>query len=453
MKQQTYSTRPFGGYDIDPGGVSNYVLTQVGPRTPCGEYFRRFWQPVALSADLKERPLRVRALGEDLVLFRTPGGEIGLLHLHCLHRRASLEFGQIEPRGIRCCYHGWLFAPDGRVLEAPLEPRTDEMGRRLCTGSYPVKEIWGLIFAYMGPPELVPEFPIYDSMCIEGDVMVPYPHKYPCNWLQVAENSMDHDHVVYLHTPKDGDPQFYASWGIPPTLVYRQMPYGVHYTYTRRVNDKIWLGMEDIYLPNFTQAGCVFTQDGSEQKYFGRNAFTRWVVPVDDTNTTVFMVAHFNDRADPFKPEYLEEDSLQKMESGTTQDRPYEDRQKNPGDYETMVGLGEINLHSKEYLSHTDRGVQMFRRMLLKAVTAVGDGEAPTQHTHAAAVRPVPTNGGDNVLSIAAQPGRDDKKLLIEVSEKVLDIFEESKAYVGSERDSYVKKRLQALETEYSQEV
>ena len=24
-------------------------LTHIGPRTPCGEYMRRFWQPVAMS--------------------------------------------------------------------------------------------------------------------------------------------------------------------------------------------------------------------------------------------------------------------------------------------------------------------------------------------------------------------------------------------------------------------
>src|SRR4051794_16544694 len=83
-------------------------LTHVGPGTPCGEYFRRFWQPVRLSSDVKDLPVSVRVLGEDLVLFRDGQGRVGLLPLHCSHRGTSLEFGTIERAGIRCCYHGWL---------------------------------------------------------------------------------------------------------------------------------------------------------------------------------------------------------------------------------------------------------------------------------------------------------------------------------------------------------
>jgi nitrite reductase/ring-hydroxylating ferredoxin subunit len=440
---------PFGGYYAEHGGESNRLLTEVGPRTPAGEYFRRFWHPVAIAGDLGNRPLRVRVLGEDLVLFRRPDGELGLLHLHCLHRRASLEWGQIEPAGLRCCYHGWLYGIDGRVLETPLEPEGSKMRERLCLGAYPVHEMWGLIFAYMGPPEAMPEFPVYDSLSLEGDILVPYPHRYPCNWLQVAENSMDHDHVVYLHTPKVGDPQFYASWGIPPVLVYRQFDFGVHYTYSRRVDDKIWMGMEDIYLPNFTQAGSVFTMDGSKPRYFGRNAFTRWVVPHDDENTTVFMIAHFNDRADPFRPEYTREPNLQRLESGTTQDRPYDERQRNPGDFETIVGLGPINLHSRENLSATDRGVALYRRMLTRAITSLRDGVAPIQHTSKSA-RPIPTNGGDNVLSIPQRAGGDDRELVKEVSARVLDIYENSETLVGAERDAFVVRKLKDLEVEFA---
>ena len=50
----------------------NNLLTQIGPGTPCGELLRRYWQPVALSEELPEggAPLKVKILGEDLVLFR-----------------------------------------------------------------------------------------------------------------------------------------------------------------------------------------------------------------------------------------------------------------------------------------------------------------------------------------------------------------------------------------------
>ena len=97
-------------------------LSRVGPGTPCGEYLRRFWQPVVLSEHLGDLPKRLRILGEDLVAFRDKSGAVGLLELHCPHRGTSLEFGLVGEKGIRCCYHGWLFDVDGTILETPGEP-------------------------------------------------------------------------------------------------------------------------------------------------------------------------------------------------------------------------------------------------------------------------------------------------------------------------------------------
>src|SRR5581483_1888622 len=103
------ATDPFDAYDRRDVPEPDHELTRVGPGTPCGEYFRRFWQPVRLSSDLKDLPVRVRVLAEDLVLFRDGQGRTGLLPLHCSHRGTSLEFGMVERVGIRCCYHGWLY--------------------------------------------------------------------------------------------------------------------------------------------------------------------------------------------------------------------------------------------------------------------------------------------------------------------------------------------------------
>src|SRR5262245_58131750 len=93
---------PFDGYRRREIPRPDPELTEVGPGTPCGEYLRRFWQPVAFARDLMETPLRVRILGEDLVVFRDRGGRVGLLHLHCAHRGTSLEFGIPLERGLRC---------------------------------------------------------------------------------------------------------------------------------------------------------------------------------------------------------------------------------------------------------------------------------------------------------------------------------------------------------------
>src|SRR5689334_13665181 len=87
------------------------LLRQVGRGTPMGEMLRRYWWPIGVSADLKDRPTLVKLLGEELVLFREVGGATGLVGAQCPHRRASLCFGDTIRGGIRCKYHGWQIDP------------------------------------------------------------------------------------------------------------------------------------------------------------------------------------------------------------------------------------------------------------------------------------------------------------------------------------------------------
>ena len=93
-----------------------------------------------LRTSLRDLPLRVTILGEDLVVFRDLSGAVGLLELHCPHRGTSLEFGLIAEQGIRCCYHAWLFDVDGTILETPGEPAESTLKDRLCHGAYPTHE-------------------------------------------------------------------------------------------------------------------------------------------------------------------------------------------------------------------------------------------------------------------------------------------------------------------------
>ena len=142
----------FSGYTLATSATEDAELTHVLRNTPCGELMRRYWQPVAMTSELVPgRPLAVRLLGEDLVLFRDGSGDLGLLHAQCSHRRSSLEFGIVSQHGIRCCYHGWHFAVDGTILDTPGEPASSRIKETVCHGAYPTHEYKGLIFAYMGP--------------------------------------------------------------------------------------------------------------------------------------------------------------------------------------------------------------------------------------------------------------------------------------------------------------
>ena len=438
-----------GYYHADiPLGVEDTELTRVGPRTPCGELMRRYWQPVALSRELAERPLPIRVLGEDLVLFRQPDDTIGLLHRHCLHRGASLEYGRIEDQGLRCCYHGWLYAADGTLLETPLEPPESPIRHNVRLGAYPVHEYRGLIFAYLGPPQLQPELPIYDTFVWPDTTFVTAGHYFETNWFHLVENNFDMSHAVYLHTLMS-DAQFFDSWGEATRLEYHETPIGYRYTYSRRVEDNIWVGLEDIIFPNFTQAGAIYSMDGKVQKYFGRGSYSRWLVPLDDLNTRVFVLCHFNERSDPFREEYRTQESLEVMEVGTRFERSYEEKQREPSDIEAAGSQGRIYLRTNEHLVTMDKGVALFRRSFKKAVRALMAGQEPVQPS-ATTGDPVPTCAGDTVLKIPRREGKDDGALIDEVAREVMSRTVEADHLKAQERIGHIEKRLQDLERSYN---
>ena len=443
MTRQGEDAGRYTGYYVQEDAGEDAELTHVARGAPAGEYLRRFWHGIAMSSELGELPLPVRIMGEDLVLFRDKAGRVGLLKKHCAHRRASLEFGRIEERGIRCCYHGWLYDIDGTLLEAPSEPADSSIFRSVRQGAYPVKEYKGLLFAYMGPPERTPEFPIYDTFEIPGIEMVPYTCSFPCNWLQVTENGVDPVHSMYLHTLVNG-PQFAETWGIMGDVVYHEGDFSVYCTITRRVGDNLWFRVQENLLPNITQSGAVHAMDGRSPCYFGRNTFFRWCLPVDDTNTKVVAWANFGDRADPV--EFNNPGDIERLEQGELFDRPPQEVQRSPGDYEAMVGQGPIVIHEKENMASSDQGVARFRRRLRQEIRALANGTEPRQPTELGSA-PIPTWSGDTVLRMPCTAGGNDQALAVETLAKVTEIFGEGDKLRGEDRDAFIMDRLKALET------
>ena len=217
------------------------------------------------------------------------------MHLHCSHRNASLEFGVIEERGLRCCYHGWLYDADGSILEMPaqsMEGKTD-----LCHGAYPVVEYQGLMFAYMGPADEKPEFPRYDTTQLPDVELVPYSIDYPCNWLQICENTMDPWHTVFLHA-RVTDIHFGDTWGIAPVTRFYEMQHKIYATLTYRVEDMIWVRSQETISPSFSQVGAWW-ETGREEKYFKRASITKWTIPHDDDHCMIIAWRSFGDGIDP----------------------------------------------------------------------------------------------------------------------------------------------------------
>ncbi len=221
-------------------------LVAVDRGTPMGELLRRYWHPVGLASHATATPRPVKALGEDLILFRDGAGNAGLVHARCCHRGTTLYYGKVEERGIRCCYHGWLFDTQGRCLEQPCEPEGGLFREKVRQPWYPVEERYGLVFAYMGPPDRKPVLPAYECLEVmdEGEFVEADdsslggggPAIIPCNWLQHYENVVDPFHVPVLHASFSGA-QFTLAMASMPKVEFSMSARGVTVRSTRKTDD------------------------------------------------------------------------------------------------------------------------------------------------------------------------------------------------------------------------
>jgi phenylpropionate dioxygenase-like ring-hydroxylating dioxygenase large terminal subunit len=402
----------YGAYHHRQRPAEDAELTRVGPGTPCGEYLRRFWQPVILASELGDLPRRVRILGEELVAFRDKRGAFGLLELHCPHRGTSLEFGLLGERGIRCCYHGWLFDVDGTILETPGEPADSPLKDRLCHGAYPVHEHAGLLFAYMGPPERRPPFPLFDTYDLPGYYLhARAPTVWECNWLQVKDNCMDPAHLAFLHT-LPGSEGFTEDLKELGEWDWMETPVGMVYIDTRRQGDRVWVRVADFILPNIHQFPPN-AEPMAQRNAVNRPMATTWAVPLDDTHT--MQIGYY--RAPHGKQT--------RHGAGFGQDgsRSYEERQRVPGDYDAQVSIhGGIARHGLEHLGATDRGVTMMRALIRRGIRAVGNGEDLANRMPVAGA-PIRTYGHDRVVEgIAVAPTPEaDRRLLRDLARGLVE--------------------------------
>ena len=438
----------FSGHSIALSNDVDDEITRIGPSTPAGEYLRRYWHPVFLSKDLGEQPVAIKILDEELVIFRDKSGNLGLVHKHCPHRQASLEFGMCTDSGIQCCYHGWHFSADGSILDVPGqgEKAADMIKQRVRLGAYPTHEYKGLIFAYMGPIESIPKFPVYDSFDFEDMEMVPYKAPFGCNWLQVLDAIVDPIHTAFLHS-NVSRVQFSEGFGEVGQMDFFERKSWILGCNTRRVGDNIWLRINEVILPNFTQAGSAFAADGTKEIFYGRSSFTRWVVPIDDEHTICYAWANFGERGDP--QEYNTPEGPELIEQGEVFDRPYEQKQKFPADVEACEGMGPITIHNNENLTTSDIGVALMRRQIREQIRDLKAGTEP-MHVSPSDAAPIPTYGGDTVLNIPRKTEGDELSLLSKIAHEFVEIQFEVDGKSENERISIITDKLKEMQSGYN---
>ena len=375
-----------------PQPTSRRELTEVTAGSPMGELLRRYWHPIGLAADASATPRQVRVLGEDLILFRDGAGRPGLVYPHCAHRGASLYYGKVEERGIRCCYHGWLFDAQGHCIEQPCEPEGGRARDKVRQPWYPVQELYGLIWTYMGPADKKPVLPRYECLetLDEGEFLEADansiggggPKIIPCNWLQHYENLVDPFHVVILHASFSGT-QFVEQMAVMPQVTWDTTELSVRTLSIRKLPD-------GKTLRRISEAGLPTLRVIPSPRIgrYGRVESLGWVLPIDDHSFRIYVVGRVR-----------EDGELVRMRSrlnGKLWEELTEDEHRRfPGDYEAQVSQGVIAHHSEEHLATSDRGIVMLRRLLQQQLDAVAQGRDPAGVSFDPAAPPVHFTAGN----------------------------------------------------------
>ena len=349
-------------------------IVRVGPGTLGGNYLRQFWWPVALSEEVKDMPVPVNALGEELVLFRDLSGHLTLLGRHCAHRRASLEYGIIEEHGIRCAYHGWCYDQRGQIIDRPAEPI--KTAPNIHHPWYPVKELGGFVFAYLGPNrENPPPLSRYDVLTMDGYRVAERGDTrlgkgYNCNWLQGVENTTDTTHMTYLHGIYKECPIFKAVEGEYGVKIYIVSPGSTPH--------RVQVRQRCTVLPSINRKSREpwdEKNDTLEQPI--QQAI--WLVPIDETHCEEMRLTVYPEapKQESYHGGYVAK--AQKRERKSYDRRFYGEIRGNvPLEDKAMVeSQGAIVDRSLEHPGYGDRAILLLRKMLCNGIADVANGKTP----------------------------------------------------------------------------
>lgn len=380
----------------------NELLCRVENDAPMGRLMRQHWVPVCLSEEVADpdcAPVAVRVLGESLVVFRDSDGQVGVLDEACPHRGVSLVYGRNEEGGLRCLYHGWKMDVTGKVTEMVSEPATSGFIDKVKHKAYPVKEWGGMVWAWMGAPESVPEFvpprwaPTADARVSIAKAVL------PANWAQVLEGAIDSAHSSSLHS-SDMVPARVQSgeatannWLRPstdkaPRMQVERGGYGFRYAAIRR---PIMNAQTHDYVRTtvFVAPWTVLVPPNNLYNVANIN------VPCDDTTTNFYFIAWGHPSRTP------ETETWRKFLRQTVgvdlderyrplrnhENRFWQDRQAmKAGNFTGITGfpnqdiamwvtMGPIADRTKDRLGASDLAVVEFRKQMVEAVRNVAQGQ------------------------------------------------------------------------------
>ncbi|CAM3971773.1 Rieske 2Fe-2S domain-containing protein [Bordetella tumulicola] len=379
----------------------NNLLCRVEEDAPMGQLMRKHWIPICLTEEVSEPdcdPVKARVLGEDLVVFRDTDGRVGVMDEYCPHRRVSLVYGRNEECGLRCLYHGWKMDVEGTVIEMVSEPAASTMADKVKHKAYKVQEWGGMVWAFMGPQDAIPEFtpppwaPTQDAKVSIAKVLV------PCNWAQILEGAIDSAHSSSLHSSDfvparvGGAQATEKNWLRPstdkaPRMQVHKTSYGFRYAAIRR---PITNAAKTDYIRStvFVAPNTVLIPPNNLYNVANVN------VPMDDTNTAFYFIAWGERATTPdtetwrkFLGTSVGKDLDERYRPFRNEEnRFWQDRQAMKAgnftgikgfpnqDIAMWVTMGPIADRSNDRLGASDLAVVEFRKQMLDAVLAFKDG-------------------------------------------------------------------------------
>ena len=271
--------------------------------------FANIWYVAEWSANVTDKPVKVKMLGREFVLFRDAGGKAACLSNTCCHRGASLAQGKRNDDGtVACVFHGWCFDARGRCTRIPSQANpTADIPAAAKVDSYPVEERNGLIWVFLGerPEDAHPLFDMPEDVDPAWR-RVTFSDSWKANvhWAKMVDLDQVHLHIVHGIPLNEDNPSRPSEHTVEPLvngfrthLVSRPPPRGGAWAAMRQERTEVNSRLT-FYIPGFTLYGSI--QIGMPGTGFA-NVFYSMSTPIDEENTMMYLIAYRNFMMEPEK--------------------------------------------------------------------------------------------------------------------------------------------------------
>jgi len=198
---------------------------------------------------------------------------------------------------------------------------------------------------------------------------------------------------------------------------------GIYLFNVRRVDQKLWIRMQESFRPNFSQTGDIW-QDAKADRVFLRVGLSKWILPIDDTHCKVIGRRYFGENLDVNGKGDRSKVGLDGIDFvGQLPDRSLAEQQAEPGDYETIVSQGGRTGYANQrmdHLAHSDGGVALIRKKLREAIDKVRNNE-PLPRPKIASDGRISSYTQDTIFDFPPAPD-EDRQARLNLGARVADI-------------------------------